>query len=157
VQSSVDFQQLVAAVGDAVIAADASGAITLWNPAAVRMFGYAEDEALGKSLDIITPHRHQRRHWDGYYKSMETGTTKYGNDVLRVPATHKDGRVLSIAFTVAMLFDEPNAGEEEHKKVSAIVAVIRDETAKFAEERRLKQRVNELEAQATPAQIAAGG
>jgi PAS domain S-box-containing protein len=153
----VDFQQLVASVGDAVIAADASGAITLWNPAAERMFGYAESEALGQSLDIITPHRHQARHWDGYYKSMETGTTKYGNDVLRVPATHRDGHLLSIAFTVAMLFDEAAAGDDEHKKVSAIVAVIRDETAKFAEERRLKQRINELEAQAAATQVAASG
>ena len=138
--STVDFQQLVAAVGDAVIAADASGAITLWNPAAVRMFGYEENEALGKSLDIITPHRHQQRHWDGYFKSMETGTTKYGNDVLKVPATHKDGRTLSIAFTVAMLFSSD-------ENVSSIVAVIRDETARFAEERALKRRIAELETQ----------
>ena len=139
-QSSVDFQQLVAAVGDAVIAADANGAIILWNPAAVRMFGYEEHEALGKSLDIITPHRHQQRHWDGYYKTMETGITKYGNDLLKVPATHKDGRTLSIAFTVAMLFTPDN-------KVSSIVAVIRDETTRFAEERALKKRIMELETQ----------
>ncbi len=139
-QSIVDFQQLVAAVGDAVIAADSNGAITLWNPAAVRMFGYEESEALGKSLDIITPHRHQQRHWDGYYKTMETGKTKYGNDLLKVPATHKDGRTLSIAFTVAMLFTPD-------QKVSAIVAVIRDETARFAEERGLKKRIMELETQ----------
>ena len=104
------------------------------------MFGYEEHEALGKSLDIITPHRHQQRHWDGYYKTMETGTTKYGNDLLKVPATHKDGRTLSIAFTVAMLFTPDN-------KVSSIVAVIRDETTRFAEERALKQRIMALETQ----------
>jgi PAS domain S-box-containing protein len=139
-QSSVDFEQLVSAVGDAVIAADASGAITLWNPAATRMFGYEESEALGKSLDIITPQRFQQRHWDGYFKTMETGKTKYGNDLLKVPATHKDGRALSIAFSVALLF------APDHK-VSAIVAVIRDETARFAEERGLKKRIMELETQ----------
>ena len=138
-QSNVDFQQLVAAVGDAVIAADASGAITLWNPAAVRMFGYDESEALGKPLDIITPHRHQARHWDGYFKTMETGKTKYGNDLLKVPATHKDGRTISIAFTVAMLFTPD-------EKVSSTVAVIRDETTRFAEARDLKQRIMALEA-----------
>lgn len=137
-QSSVNFQHVVAAVGDAVIAADASGAITLWNPAAVRMFGYEESEALGKSLDIITPQRFQQRHWDGYFKTMETGKTKYGHDLLKVPATHKDGRTLSIAFTVAMLFTPD-------EKVSAIVAVIRDETARFAEERSMKKRIVELE------------
>ena len=135
---TIDFKALVDAVGDAVIAADAEGAITLWNPAAERMFGFTPMEALGKSLDLITPHRHQKRHWDGYYKTMESGKTKYGNDVLRVPAVHKDGHALSIAFTVALLFDSEG-------KVSAIVAVIRDESVKFAEDRALKLRLSELE------------
>ena len=137
--SSIDCHQLVAAVGDAVIASDASGAIVLWNPGAVRMFGYSEEEALGQSLDLITPDRLRHRHWEGYHHSMATGTTKYGNDLLRVPATHKDGRAMSIAFTVAMLF-----GADQ--KVGAIVAIIRDETTRFAEERALKKRVAELEA-----------
>ena len=119
--------------------ADASGAITLWNPAAQRIFGYTQGEALGKSLDIITPQRLQHRHWEGYHKTMATGITKYGNDVLRVPAVHKDGHSLSIAFTVALLYGED-------KKVSAIVAVIRDETSRFEEERSLKKRLTELEA-----------
>jgi PAS domain S-box-containing protein len=138
--SAVDCQQLVAAIGDAVIASDASGAITLWNAGAARMFGYSEAEALGRNLDIITPDRLRKRHWDGYHKSMETGTTKYGNDLLRVPATHKDGSAMSIAFTVAMLYDGAH-------KVTACVAVIRDETARFNDDRALRKRLAELEAQ----------
>ena len=142
-QTAIDFKQLVEAVGDAVVASDASGAITLWNPAAQRMFGFTQDEALGKSLDIIIPQRQQQRHWDGYHKTMATGQTRYGNDVLRVPAVHKDGHGLSIAFTVALLFTADN-------KVSAIVAVIRDETSRFAEERSLRKRLTELEMQLVP-------
>lgn len=141
-QANVDFQQLIASLGDAVVAADAAGAIVLWNPAAERLFGYSKSEALGKSLDIITPQRFQQRHWAGYHKTMETGQTKYGHDLLKVPAVHKDGHALSIAFTVAMLFTAD-------RKVSAIVAVIRDETARFAEERALKKRIMELETQVT--------
>jgi PAS domain S-box-containing protein len=139
-QTTTDLKQLVEAVGDAIVASDAGGAIVLWNPAAERMFGFTEAEALGKSLDIIIPQRQQQRHWDGYHKTMETGKTRYGNDVLRVPAVHKDGHSLSIAFTVALLHTPDN-------KVSAIVAVIRDETARFAEERNLKKRLTELEMQ----------
>ena len=139
-QTSIDSKQLVEAIGDAVIAADPSGAINLWNPAAERMFGHTEAEALGKSLDIIIPQRQQQRHWDGYHKTKETGITKYGNDVLRVPAVHKDGHTLSIAFTVAMLH-APDG------KISAIVAVVRDESARFAEDRALKKRLTELEMQ----------
>ena len=139
-QTTVDCTQLVESIGDAVIASDPSGAITLWSPAATRMFGYTEAEALGKSLDIIIPQRQQQRHWDGYHKTMETGKTKYGNDVLRVPAMHKDGHTLSIAFTVAMLHTADG-------KISAIVAVVRDESARFAEDRNLRKRLTELEMQ----------
>ena len=138
--STIDFKQLVAAVGDAIVASDASGAMTLWNPAAERMFGFTEQEALGQSLDLIIPQRQQQRHWDGYHKTMETGVTKYGNDVLRVPAVHKDGHTLSIAFTVALLH-APDG------KVSAIVAVIRDESSRFAEDRVMRKRLTELESQ----------
>ena len=138
--STIDFKQLVEAIGDAIVASDASGAITLWNPAAQRMFGYTESEALGQSLDIIIPQRQQQRHWDGYHKTMATGQTKYGNDVLRVPAVHKDGSARSIAFTVALL-------HSPDQKVSAIVAAIRDETSRFAEERSLRKRLTELETQ----------
>lgn len=139
-QSNVDFKALVTSVGDGVIAADASGVITLWNPACERMFGFTEAEALGKSLDLIVPQRQQKPHWEGYHKTMATGITKYGNDVLRVPAVHKDGHTLSIAFTVSMLHQPDGA-------VSTIVAVIRDESAKFAEDRQLRKRLMELEAQ----------
>jgi PAS domain S-box-containing protein len=142
-QTTTDLKQLIEAVGDAIVASDAGGAITLWNPGAQRMFGFTEEEALGQSLDIIIPQRQQQRHWDGYHKTMATGKTRYGNDVLRVPAMHKDGHGLSIAFTVALL-------HTPDKKVSAIVAVIRDETTRFAEERSLRKRLTELEVQLVP-------
>jgi PAS domain S-box-containing protein len=145
-QTAIDCKALVESIGDAVIASDPSGAINLWNPSATRMFGYTEAEALGKSLDIIIPQRQQQRHWDGYNKTMETGITRYGNDVLRVPAVHKDGHTLSIAFTVAMLHSADG-------KISAIVAVVRDESARFAEDRALKKRLTELEMAAAKAPV----
>lgn len=138
-QSEVDVNQLVAAVGDAIMVCDVSGAITLWNPASERIFGFSESEALGKSLDLIIPERLRQRHWEGYYKTMDTGHTRYGTDVLRVPAVHKDGRPLSIAFTVALLYSKD-------KKMTGIAAVIRDETTRFNEERNLRKRLAELEA-----------
>jgi len=138
-KTPIDCHDLVASIGDAVIASDAKGAITLWNPAAERMFGYTEAEALGQSLDIIIPERLRGRHWEGYDKSMATGTSRYGHDLLRVPATHKDGSAMSIAFTVAMLFTPD-------RKVSSIIAVIRDETVRFNDERTLRKRIVELEA-----------
>ena len=138
-ETVVDYRQLVAAAGDAVIVSDPGGLITVWNPAAERMFGFPAEEALGQSLDIIIPERHRKRHWDHYGKTVETGVTKYGHELLRVPGLHKDGRNLSIAFTVGLLTGDGGA-------VTGVLAVVRDETTRWAEEKSLRQRLAELEA-----------
>jgi PAS domain S-box-containing protein len=135
---AIDVSGLVEALGDAVVISDADGRIVTWNPAAERIFGFGEAEAMGETLDLITPERHRRRHWDGYAKTMRTGQTRYGTKLLKVPALHKDGHTLSIAFTVSLLFGADG-------EVSGIVAVIRDETERFEEERRLRRRMAELE------------
>ncbi|MFZ3039895.1 MAG: PAS domain-containing protein [Polynucleobacter sp.] len=139
-KTTVDLSQLIDCIGDAVIVADAHEKIVLWNAAATRIFGYSEEEALGNTLDLIVPERQRQKHNEGYSKSMKTGTTRYGTSLLKVPARHKDGRTLSIAFTVGMLFDEKN-------QASGVAAVIRDETERFAEERALKKRLSDLENQ----------
>jgi PAS domain S-box-containing protein len=138
VATPIDPDALVRAAGDAIVVADPEGVIRLWNPAATRIFGFAAEEAVGRSLDLIIPERFRARHWAGYREVMQTGQTRYGTEVLRVPATHKDGRRLSIAFTVALLTD---AGGH----VTAIAAIVRDETARWAEEQALRRRIAELE------------
>lgn len=149
-QSIVDMKTLVAAMADAVMVCDAKGLITLWNPAAERMFGHTEAQALGQSLDMIIPQRQQQRHWDGYHQTMKTGVTKYGHDLLKVPALHKDGHTLSIAFTVSLLHAADGS-------VSGIAAVVRDETARFAQERDTRKRITELEAQLAAKTAAVAG
>lgn len=135
--SAIDFERFVQVAGDAVIAVGTDGKITLWNLAAQRIFGYSDDEVLGKSLDLIIPERFRERHWQGFREVAQSGRSKYGADVLRVPALHKDGQPLSIAFTVAIL---SSAG-----RVDAIVAIVRDDTQRWQEERELRRRLTELE------------
>jgi PAS domain S-box-containing protein len=137
--AQIDYRQLLMAIGDGVVVADADGKIIFWNPGAARIFGFSDAEAIGQTLDLIVPERQRQRHWGGFEKTMQTGQTRYGNELLRVPALHKEGHPLSIAFTVAMLH-APDG------KVSAIVAIVRDETARWNEERALRGRVKELEA-----------
>jgi PAS domain S-box-containing protein len=121
-----------------MIAADSDGRILLWNPAAQRIFGFKEDEALGQSLNLIVPERFRERHWAGFRRVMQTGRTRYGTEVLRVPAVHQDGHPLSIAFTVALL-------PSQEGRIESVAAIIRDETARFREERDLRTRLVELE------------
>ncbi len=138
--TEIDFKALVAGMGDAVVVCNAAGAIVLWNAAAQRIFGFTEAEALGQSLDLIIPERLRGRHWEGYHKTMATGITRYGADLLRVPAVNKAGQAMSIAFTVSMLFGADG-------KVVAIGSVIRDETLRFNEDRALRKRLADLESQ----------
>ena len=137
-EMSFGYQQVVEALGDAVIVCGSDGVIGFWNAAAERLFGFTPAEALGSSLDLIIPKRLRELHWTGFDKAIATGQTRYAHDVLHVPATHKDGRALSIAFTVGLLL-----GPE--RKVTGLVAVIRDDTKRFAEERDLRKRFAELE------------
>ena len=130
----IDFKALVSHIGEAVIISDRNENILFWNASAQRIFGYSQAEALGRTLSIITPERFRERHSKGYFHTMETGKTKYGNTLLRVPAVHKDGRSISIAFSVTMIFDDQD-------QPMAIAAIIRDETERFQEERRLKEKL----------------
>ena len=135
----IDFAKLVESIGDAIVISDAQGIIIYWNPAAERIFGFSKTEALGSTMDFIIPARLRHRHNEGYEHSMQTGTTRYGDKLLTVPALHKSGKPLSIAFTVSMIFDE------NHKAV-AVAAVIRDDTERFTEHRLMRKRITELEA-----------
>jgi PAS domain S-box-containing protein len=104
------------------------------------MFGYSAAEALGQSLDLIIPERFRARHWDGYRQVMATGVTSYGERLLAVPATRKDGQRISIEFSIALLKDG-------HGEVAGAVAVVRDVTARWQAERDLRKRLAALEAQ----------
>ena len=143
-------QRIVAEAQDAIIYADREGLIQLWNPSAETVFGYAAEEALGQSLDLIIPERLRQRHWAGYHTVMATGETKYGRELLSVPGMRKDGTRISVEFSIAMLRDEQGS-------LMGIAAILRDVSERFERDRALGGRLAELEAQLRPANPAAGG
>jgi PAS domain S-box-containing protein len=128
---------LVANADDAVIVADAEGAIRYWNRAAERMFGHPRDQAIGRSLDLIIPDKLRGRHWDGYTRVMATGETEYAGRMLAVPALRADGERISIEFTVTLLRDATGG-------VWGIGAIVRDVTARWAQDRALRRELEDL-------------
>ncbi|MFV0306215.1 MAG: PAS domain-containing protein [Desertimonas sp.] len=130
----------VRAMADAVLIADPDGRIVYWNDAATRLFGWPASEAIGASLDLIVPERLRERHWVGWQQVMRTGVTRYGEQLLEVPAAHQDGRRLSIAFTVSLLTDEADV-------VTAVAAVIRDDTERWEQRRSARQELTALRSQ----------
>jgi PAS domain S-box-containing protein len=131
-------QAVVREAPEAIVVCNPSGTIELWNGGAERIFGYPASEALGENLDLIIPEKQRARHWAGYEKTMATGETKYGDALLKVPASHRDGRRLSIEFSVALLRDDEG-------KIAGIAAVIRDASERWAADRELRLRLTEAE------------
>lgn len=132
-------RQIVERAPDAMIVADPEGSIRLWNPGAETLFGYTAEEALGRSLDLIIPERLRARHWEGFRRAMAAGTTKYGRELLGVPAIRRDGSRFSLEFSVALL--KGPGGE-----VIGVAAIMRDVTERFQEQQQLRKRLAALEA-----------
>ncbi len=132
-------QRIVENTQMAVIFADREGIIRLWNSGAEAMFGYRVEEALGQKLDLIVPERHRARHWEGYHQVMATGTTKYGREMLAVPAVTKDGNRISIEFSIALL--RSPTGE-----ILGAVAIMLDVTARWQKQKEMNERLVALQA-----------
>jgi PAS domain S-box-containing protein len=127
--------RLVSGMSDAIIYADAEGVIRLWNRGATRIFGFAEGEAIGRSLDIIIPESLRERHWQGFRATMRTGESRYGDgQVLSVPAVRKDGARISVEFTIVPFTNDSG-------QMIGIAAIMRDTTTRFEELRVLRRQL----------------
>ncbi len=132
------FEHLVVEGPDAVIYADAAGVIRYWNVAATRIFGFAESETIGEPLDLIIPGRLRARHWEGYNKVMDGAPSHYGSGaLLAVPARHKEGRQISVEFTMLPLHSDTGV-------LLGIAAFLRDATTRFEEFRTLRRELAAL-------------
>jgi PAS domain S-box-containing protein len=142
--TTADYERLcrdiVEAAPDAMIVADSAGIIRLWNTGAEELFGHTADETIGQTMDMIIPENLRARHWTGYHETMRTGHTKYGRgEMLAVPAIRKDGSRISIEFSIALLRDEAGT-------ITNVVAIMRDVTPRWQQDRELRKRLAELEA-----------
>jgi PAS domain S-box-containing protein len=124
---------------DAVLVCDHGGTVRYWNVAAERVFGFHASEAVGASMDLIIPERLRARHWAAWDTAMKNGATRYGEgQLLAVPALHKDGRQISIEFSIQLL-------KRADGTVEWVVALIRDVTERYAREKQLRARLRALE------------
>jgi PAS domain S-box-containing protein len=121
-------QAIVEQAGDAVIFADTEGVIRVWNAAAVRIFGFTKDEALGKSLDLIIPEHLRQAHWAGFRRAMESGATRLGGRPTLTRGLHQSGRRLYVEMSFAVVRAPSGV-------VAGSVAVARDATVRYEAEK----------------------
>jgi PAS domain S-box-containing protein len=130
---------------DALLICDRAGIVRYWNAAAERVFGFCVTEALGASMNLIIPERLRVRHWAGWDATMTTGVTRYGDgQLLAVPALHKDGRQISIEFSIQLLKDPDG-------QIEWVVAIVRDVTERFIREKDLRAQLKGVQTK-TPGQ-----
>ena len=131
---------LVDQAPDAIIFADLSGTIRIWNGAAERMFGFVADAAIGASLDIIIPKSFREAHWRGFDRAIAESLTKYVGQALPTRALRADGTEFYVELSFAIILDA------EGKAVGS-VAHARDIDERFTKERISRKRMKELEAE----------
>ncbi len=87
---------------DAVISEALDGTITSWNPAAEKLFGYRENEALGQPISILgMPDR-----LDEYKEILEAVSKGQRAERYETQGRRKDGTLVDVFVTVSPVIDE---------------------------------------------------
>ncbi|GJD93158.1 bifunctional diguanylate cyclase/phosphodiesterase [Methylobacterium iners] len=102
-QQAESYQHVLDTAQDAFISIDAAGLITRWNSAADTMFGWSEQEALGRSLaELIVPARHRAAHATGLWRYLQTGESAVvGKRRLNLKALRRDGTEFPIEMAMS--------------------------------------------------------
>lgn len=120
---------------DAIINIDERGFIQMFNPAAVKMFGYRAEEVLGRNVSLLMGAPHREKH-DGYIRNyLGTGDAKIIGIGRELTALKKDGTEFPIHLTVTQV---TGTGQR------SFTGIIRDLTERDENARRLKQRDDEI-------------
>ena len=136
-ESEGNLQALVNSAVAGIVTMDQNGMIESFNPAAERLFGYAPEEVIGRSVAMLMPLPYKNRHAGYLERYLETGEKRIIGEVRELLAQRKDGTIFSMELAVS----EVDLGDR--RTFTGIISDISDR--KQAEEE-LAQRALALEA-----------
>jgi len=139
-------EAIIESAADAMIFADRAGTIRRWNRAARALFGFAPEEALGQSLDLIVPQDLRAAHWRGFDAAMQSGALKLDGHPTLTRATRKGGHKLYVEMTFALVLVDGLA--------EGAVAMARDVTERVLREKAKAKATPPAEVGATPTPLA---
>ncbi len=123
---------------DAIVCIDTAGMITVWTPQARKIFGWDEDEVIGKTLtETIIPVQYRERHKRGIDHYLQTGEHKILNRLIEISALHKDGKEFPVELSITPV---------KQGITSFFCAFIRDITERKEAEMQLSNERNLLRA-----------
>ncbi len=97
-------QLMLDASMDAVICMDQNGMVVTWNLCAEQIFGYREDQAMGREVaDLIVPPEYREKHRAGMARFIKTGEPTIIGRRIEVPGLHADGRRFPIELTIGLI------------------------------------------------------
>ena len=96
------FRSITSSAIDAIISADKNGIIESWNPAAGKIFGYTEEEAIGQNLDIIIPKKYHKRHHDGMNRVLKGGKKRAIGHIIEMEGQKKDKTIFPVNLALSM-------------------------------------------------------
>ncbi len=123
------FRSITESANDAIISADEKGLIIFWNQTAHKLFGYTEEEALGKPLTIIVPDQYKQLHEAGIQRVSTGGDMHVIGKTVELEGLHKEGHVFPIELSLSTW---ENAGKRFYS------GIIRDITERKAIEHSIK-------------------
>src|SRR6185503_16837494 len=121
---------LVASCGDAMFSKSLDCIITSWNPAAQRLYGYAAEEIIGRSVTVLIP-PDRRSEPEVFLRRLQGGERILNYDTIRI---RKDGTPLEVSLTLDAIRDPEG-------RVTGAVVVARD----MSERHRFEQTLQESE------------
>ncbi|MCZ8253174.1 MAG: PAS domain S-box protein [Hylemonella sp.] len=131
--------QILHSMPEAVIFSDLEGIVRVWNSGAEKIFGWTAEEAIGQSLDMIIPERMRKAHWDGFNQAIARGGVKPGRTSMITRSLHKTEEFIYIDMSFEMVHDAQG-------EMLGSLAVARDATKRFNEEKALRKQLAELTA-----------
>lgn len=102
-RSAALIQSAVAQAIDAVVLIDESNAVTYFNDAAERLWGYRREEVLGKNVSMLVPKAHQHNHDALIDANRKTGINKIVGTSRDVDIPRKDGSTVPASLALSKM------------------------------------------------------
>ena len=101
--SDARWRAIVDSAMDGIIAIDQHGRVETFNPAAERLFGYTEQEVLGRNVDMLMPSPYHEEHDSYLSRYLATGRAKIIGIGREVMGRRKDGNTFPLHLSVGQI------------------------------------------------------